>query len=140
MKTPTTSVANFKFCSYKTVTSSFMLTEKDQILEAQFNIWYDDYNTLIERTVLYMRKFWQGKTLANLVNHEPFAVPIFTDAQKMYSYGICTDCCLFTKFLLAYSFYLHNSPKISPANHIYSYYSNRSVLLEQLPKCICDWI
>ena len=53
----------------------------------------------------YMRKFWLGKKLANLVNHELFAKSLIfltnIHRNKENVYGICMNCCLFVKFFLA---------------------------------------
>ena len=50
------------------------------------------------------------------MSHSPkFSSPIFTDTQKTYM--ACTDCCLFAKFFLPNSFYLHDLPKFSPAKY-----------------------
>ena len=59
--------------------------------------------------------FGKGK-LANLANHELFAKNFSTDTPKMPC-GICTNCSLFTKFLLTNSFYLYSSPKFSPTKY-----------------------
>ena len=41
----------------------------------------------------------------------------FPRQYSQLAYGICTDCCIFTKFFFANSFYLHGSPNISPAKY-----------------------
>ena len=71
-----------------------------------------------------------GEKLANLVNRELFAKissPILTDTPKMHVFGICTDYSFFAKFFLANIFYLHGSPKLSPAK-----YFSCTVLLKHL--------
>ena len=58
----------------------------------------------------------KSKKLANLTNRGPF-VKIFLINICRYMENvlyICTDCCLFTKFFLANSFYLYGSQKFSP--------------------------
>ena len=66
-----------------------------------------DSSVLVEKVhniqpphTLYMGKFWWG---------------IFTD--KPNAFDIQTDCILFAKFFLTNSFYLHSSPKFSPAKY-----------------------
>ena len=90
-----------------------------------------------------MGKFWRGKKLRNLANHELFAKTFLTNIHRYTEnvFGICTDCSLFAKFFLANihrytemclayvqtvayllnfsspirSFYLYDLPKIFPA-------------------------
>ena len=70
-------------------------------------------------------KFCQRKKLANLVNREPFAKIFLANIHRYTEnvYSIITDCCLFTKFFLANSFYLHGLPKFSTPNISCVWYS-----------------
>ena len=74
-----------------------------------------------------MGKFWQGKKLANLENHELFAKPIFTDTPKLYlayalTYLICQN---FPCHLpIALTCMVHQNlppPKFSHARYLYLY-------------------
>ena len=82
-----------------------------------------DYHTL--------ENFGREK-LVNLENGEPFAKVFLTNIHRYTEnvYGISTDCCLFAKFFLANSFYLHGLPT--------KYFPCMVVNLEsQVPRPVC---
>ena len=62
-----------------------------------------------------------GKILVGekLANCEPSAKIFLANIHRYMEnvYGICTDHCLSAKFFFANSFYLHGSPKFSPAKY-----------------------